>query len=173
MAALQEPDASIRRQAARQLGTRRSREAWPSLVALLKDVDVSVRFQAATALGRSGGSEAVPALLAALEEDDLFARYAVIKALNGIGQVNSDAWPFIVAGLQSPRPGVRQGTLFALRETWSEPLVSALVALLQGATNSIDSRVAIVSALGEIGRKPPAWDGTWWGVRPVTRPRPE
>jgi putative heme-binding domain-containing protein len=173
LAALQEPDATVRRQAARQLGTRRAREAWPSLLPLLKDADASVRFQAATALGRIGAIEAVMALRDALEEEDEFARYAVVKALNRIGQASPDAWPSIVVGLQSSKPGVRQGTLFALRETWSESLVNGLLTLWHSTGNEAPTRVAIVNALGEIGRKPPPWDGTWWGVRPVTRPRPE
>src|SRR5439155_26394148 len=78
-AALKDADPSVRRQAARQLGTRKVKEATDALVTLLKDSELTVRFQAATALGRIGNPAAIPALQEALEEKDLFARYAAFR----------------------------------------------------------------------------------------------
>src|SRR5262249_21200378 len=86
LAAVRDPDARARRQAIRQLGTRRVRGATQALVARLRDEDASVRFRAATALGRIGDSTAVPGLIEALDEADAFARYAAFTALNRIGQ---------------------------------------------------------------------------------------
>jgi hypothetical protein len=57
---VRDPEASVRRQAIRQLGTRRVRRATQVLLARLHDEDASVRFRAATALGRIGDSAAVP-----------------------------------------------------------------------------------------------------------------
>ncbi|HEX7899531.1 MAG TPA: HEAT repeat domain-containing protein [Planctomycetota bacterium] len=160
---LKSPDPSVRRQAARQAGTRRVREAGEALVGLLKDPDLSVRFQAATALGRVGSSAAVPALQAALEETDLFARYAAFLALNRIGRSDSTSWASIVKGLESPSERIREGTRFALRETYDPALVEALAA---------SPTAASVTALAEIHRMPPAWTGKWWGTQPVAQPRP-
>src|SRR6266542_5534896 len=52
LAAAQDRDASVRRQAIRQLGTRQDRAAVPVLLACLNDGDAGARFQTATALGR-------------------------------------------------------------------------------------------------------------------------
>src|SRR5439155_8764459 len=122
LAALQDHDPSVRRQAARQLGTRRVTAAAESLVALLKDEDLTVRFHAATALGRIGAVSAIPALQSAIDEKDLFARYAAFHALNRIGRTNGSAWAEIVKGLESASGAVREGTLFALRESYDEAL---------------------------------------------------
>src|SRR5262245_10822397 len=98
-AALKDREASVRRQAARQLGTRKASEAVTNLIGLLKDSDASVRFQGATALGRVGAPAAVTALLDALVETDLFVRYAAFTALNRVGQAQPQAWKQITAGL--------------------------------------------------------------------------
>jgi putative membrane-bound dehydrogenase-like protein len=160
---LKSPDASIRRQAARQAGTRRVREAGEALIGLLKDPDLAVRFQAATALGRIGSSAAVPALQAALEETDLFARYAAFTALNRIGRNESTSWASIAKGLESPSERIREGTRFALRDTYDAALVEALAA---------KPTAEGVAVLAEIHRMPPAWTGKWWGTQPVAQPRP-
>ena len=162
--ALMDSDASVRRQAARQLGTRRVREGTDALAALLKDGDAAVRFQAATALGRIGNAAAVPALQAALEEKDLFARYAAFTALTRIGRTDSTAWGAIVKGLSSSIPSVREGTRFAMREVYEEPLAAALAAAPRTAET--------IAALAEIHRRPAAWTGKWWGTQPVAQPRP-
>ena len=163
-AALKDPDASVRRQAARQLGTRKVKEAADALVGLLNDNDLTVQFHAATALGRIGAVSAIPALQAALTGKDLFARYAVFHALNRIGRANSSAWGDIVKGLESTNAAIREGSLFALRETYEEPLVAALAK----APRSAES----VAALAELHRMPAAWKGQWWGTQPAGQPRP-
>jgi len=163
-AALKDADASVRRQAARQLGTRKVKEAADALVALLKDPDLTVQFHAATALGRIGATSAIPALQESLKGKDLFARYAAFHALNRIGRANSTSWAEIVKGFESADAAVREGTSFALRETYDENLVRALAA----APRTADS----VAALAEIFKSPAAWKGQWWGTQPVAQPRP-
>ncbi|HZF00162.1 MAG TPA: HEAT repeat domain-containing protein [Planctomycetota bacterium] len=163
-AALKDADASVRRQAARQLGTRKVKEAAEPLMALLQDADLTVQFHAATALGRIGAAAAIPALQESLKGKDLFARYAAFHALNRIGRANSSAWGDIVKGLESPDPAVREGTLFALRDTYEEPLAAALAKAPRSAE--------CIAALAEIHRSPAPWKGQWWGTQPVGQPRP-
>src|SRR5207302_626458 len=100
LASLKDEDPSVRRQAARQLGTRAVQDAVPDLVKLLVgDPDRSVRFHAATALGRIGQPSAIDSLLASLPEPYLFTRYASFTALNRIGRAQPIAWPEIALGL--------------------------------------------------------------------------
>ncbi|MFN3485149.1 MAG: HEAT repeat domain-containing protein, partial [Planctomycetota bacterium] len=171
LGALSDPDAGVRRQAVRQLGTRAVKEAVGPLVARLRDPEVSVRFHAATALGRIGDSAAIPALREALAEKDLCARYAAFTALNRLGRA-SGAWGEIVRGLGDPRAEIREGTRFALRETYDERLVEALAVLAASEEASAGVRAEALAALAELHRKPPEWTGKWWGTQPVAQPRP-
>ena len=99
----------------------------PALRERLRDPDASVRFQAATALGRIGEPSAIPALRTALEEPDLFVRYAVFTALHRIGTNKPSAWQPSCADWKATRRGSVAGTTFAVRETYDEPLLTALV----------------------------------------------
>ncbi|MEO2045973.1 MAG: PVC-type heme-binding CxxCH protein, partial [Pirellulales bacterium] len=74
IAALQNPDADIRGQAARALGNRRFKAASTKLATALKDPDAAVRMQAAIALGRIGDADSASPLYKALGEQDLVAR---------------------------------------------------------------------------------------------------
>src|SRR6185295_8065870 len=159
---LKDEDPSVRRQAARQLGTRK--QAPGEIFPLLRDPDATVRFQAATALGRIGNPMSIVGLRDLLEEKDLYVRYAAFKALNRLGRARPLLWGKIVEGLQSDKPAIREGTLFALRETYDEELAKALAA----APMSPES----IAVLAEMHRMPPAWKGDWWGTQPVARPRP-
>ena len=153
----------LRRQALRQLGTRRV--AVP--VALLRDADASIRFHAATALGRAGDPAAVPALLEALEEKDLFARFAVFTALRRIA-----AWPAVARGLDSDKEAVREGTLFAMREAREDAVVAELARFIAGRR---PGRAAAVETLAGLARTLPPWKGEWWTspYHPALSPPPE
>jgi len=163
VAALRDPDASVRRQAARQLGTRKAAVA-AEICRLLDDPDATVRFHAATALGRIADPNAIPGLQDLLTDKDLFVRYSAFKALNRLGRARPDQWVAIVAGFQSAKPAIREGVLFALRETYDADLAKALAALPRSPE--------VVSALAEIHRMPAPWKGDWWGTQPAGRPRP-
>jgi putative heme-binding domain-containing protein len=162
---LSDPDPSVRRQAARQMGTHPKMDLDPAmaLIPKLKDPDATVRFHAATALGRIGALCSVEHLVNALSEKDLFVRYAVFTALNRTGR-RTPVWGAILQGLKSDDPLIREGTLFAIRETYDEKLAEALAALPRSPE--------VVSALAEMHRKPSAWKGDWWGTQPAGRPRP-
>jgi putative heme-binding domain-containing protein len=157
--ALNDPDA--RTQAARQLGTRRVKEAVDALLKLPIDRPV------AAALGRIGDPRAVPALLEALDEKDLFTRYAIFTALKRIG-----AWKDMVKGLEHKNPRVREGTLFALREVWDETIVDALSSYVENILNPTDTRAGALQILADLLRREPPWDGVWWGVQPILAGRP-
>lgn len=170
--AVTDADASVRRQATRQLGTRRVKEAAALLVQALKDSDASVRFQAATTLGRMGGASAVVPLRAALEDKDEFSRYAAFTALNRIGRHDPSAWRAIVQGLESDRPAIREGTRFALRDTYQEPLVAALAGVARDFAKPAATRSEAVRLLAELHSQTPAWKGEWWAYHPVNAPPP-
>lgn len=170
--ALRDGDASLRRQAARQVGTRRVAEAADGLMALLEDPDAAVRFQAATALGRIGDAAAVPALRDGLDEKDSFTRYAVFTALNRIGRARPDAWDSIAKGLQSAESSIRDGTLLAMRETYETPVVTALATAARSRALPPEARAAVLEGLAQLHRQTPPWRGEWWAYHPVTLPRP-
>jgi len=168
--AASDSDPSLRRQAIRQLGTRGVSGATPVLSSRLKDSDGSVRFQAATALGRSGERSAIPALLDALDDQDVFARYAVFNALNRIGRASGADWAAIAKGLESNNPRVREGTIYALRETYELPLARELTDLVRSSAKPVEARVAALELLSQVHRKTPAWQGEWWAYHPVNSP---
>ncbi len=165
-------DVSVRRQAVRQLGTRRAAEATSALVALLKSDDASLRFRAATALGRIGDPAAIPALLAQLEEKDFFTHYANFLALRRIGQANPTAWREVVKGLSSEKPEIRQGVQLAAHETFETGLVDALAAILSDKTASPLARGAALASLAPLHHQSPMWDGKWWATQPAGSPPP-
>ncbi|MCX6953159.1 MAG: HEAT repeat domain-containing protein, partial [Verrucomicrobia bacterium] len=167
-----EPDASVRAQAIRQLGTRRAAAATTALAAALRDADGAVRFRAATALGRIADPAAIAALTAALDEKDLFTRYATFTALNRIGVAHPEAWPRIAAGLTSENPAIREGTLFAMRETFVAQNATALIAFAGSESAAPEARAAAFATLADLHHQPVKWDGKWWGTQPVLREAP-
>jgi putative heme-binding domain-containing protein len=169
-AAADDPDASVRRQAIRALGLRRAADAAALMRRRLEDAEAAVRLQAAVGLGRLGRADAVPALLDALEDKDEVVRYSAFTALNRIGRADPSAWEAIARGLEHPSPAVRQGAVFAMRETF-EPNVAAL--LIQAARRPSvppDARAAALEALAGICRREPPWNGEWWNGTPGVSP---
>ena len=172
IAASNDAEPIVRRQAIRQLGTRRATNAVSVLHDRLKDKDASVRFQAAAALGRIGDPKAVSVLLNALEEHDLFARYAAFTALNRIGTNAPSAWADILRGLESKSARVREGTAFALRETYDPTLLTELTKLLRNTTKSAAARRAALELIAALHHRQPAWKGQWWAYHPALQPPP-
>jgi len=186
---------SVQRQAIRELGQRKVKQAAPVLLACLKNDDPSVRFQAAAALGRMGAGAAIPSLIQTLSEKDLFARYAVFASLNRIGRAHPALWAEIARGLADDEPLIREGTSFALRETYDLALVEVLCQIASGdqrksggrgpalfrrevngrASESGVSplaREAAIKLLAPLHRQTPAWKGEWWAYHPVNSPPP-
>lgn len=197
-----EPDPVIRRQAVRLIGERRDQANEPLLRWLLFDnaqrpnevplatpirpsTDPALRFAAATALGRIANPTNIPYLLKALNEPDLYARYAVFTALNRIGRQHPAAWPAIAVGLSNDSERIREGTKFAIRETYDVQLVNVLAglvltnharesqSLLTSAATSVVARQSALELLAAIHHQPPAWKGEWWAYHPALQPPPE
>jgi putative membrane-bound dehydrogenase-like protein len=172
LAATNDGDPSVRRQALRQIGCRRVRQAGESVRGRLRDADGGVRFQASTALGRIGDASAVPALIEALDETDVFARYATVTALNRIGRAEPAAWRAIVGALSHTKPACRDGAGMALRETYDSALVEALAAFTRDRPGPAEARAQALLLLAAVHRRRPAWKGDWWAYHPALAPRP-
>jgi putative heme-binding domain-containing protein len=121
-----------------------------------------VRFQVATALGRIADPASIPELLDTLADEDAFVRHATFGALHRIGQSSPPAWAAIGRGLRSDRPPIREGTLFAMRETYQEPVIRVLAAFVGDVEEPAPARAAALGVLAELELKPPPWDGRWW-----------
>jgi putative heme-binding domain-containing protein len=160
LAALRDP--ALRIPAIRQLGLRRVKEAAGPLAGLLSDPAADVRFQAATALGRIADPVVLRELQAALADPDALVRYGAFTALHRIGLENPTAWAVIGRGLRDGSALVRDGTLYSMRETYEEPVVSALALFVRDLREPAESRAAALPVLTELERKPPPWDGRWW-----------
>jgi putative membrane-bound dehydrogenase-like protein len=173
LSALTNADASLRVQAVRQIGLRRTREGVERLVPLLKDTNAAVRFHAATALGRIHELGAVASLIEDLDDPDLFARYAVFTALNRTGRANDTAWPIIAKGLEHAKPAVREGILLAMRQTYQRSVVDTLVKFIRNTAQPAATRAQALEVLAELHRKLPEWKGEWWGYHPVDKPPAE
>jgi putative heme-binding domain-containing protein len=162
---------SVARQAMKQLGLRRV-AGIGGMEKRLKARDASLRFAAAAAMGRIGDLKSVAALMEALDEEDLFVRNAVFTALNRIGRANPAAWTRIVEGLSHRSDRVREGTRFAMRQTYEPALIAALVEVIENAPLA-RTRESAVTALADLHRQRPEWKGEWWAYHPVNSPPPE
>jgi putative heme-binding domain-containing protein len=167
LSALKTGDATVQAQAARELGTRQAKDAVRPLIAMLDRTNAVLRFRAATALGRIGDRAAIKPLQEALAQKDLFARYAAIKALNRIGLSDAGTWPQIVDGFASAKPEIREGVLFATRETYDVGLVKALAAFLSKPGNPTGARTNVLNLLSSLYFKVAPWNGDWWSTMPV------
>ena len=161
IAALNDPDADVRSQAARALGERRSRAAAARLVAALDDPQAQVRMWAAIALGRIGDVSTAPALYAALQDEDAFARFAAIQAIRAVGD-----WQPARQFLASENAGVRHATLVALSGVYDD---AAVAPLLWAATESPDQslRAEAIVALADVHRRSDPYTEGWWGTQPA------
>ena len=122
IAALDDPDADVRSQAARALGERRCHAATGRLVTALGDRDAQVRMWAAIALGRIGDAPTAPALYAALKDDDVLVRFTAIQAIRALNQ-----WQPARQYLASDNVQVRRDMLVALTGVYEDAAVAALV----------------------------------------------
>jgi quinoprotein glucose dehydrogenase len=110
---LADPDAEVRAQSAKVLGSRRFAAAGDQLVALLKDPSARVRFFAAQSLGKIAHKPAVDALFAALAENndrDPILRHGCVMGLRGCASSEQ-----LAARASDPSPAVRTGAVLALR----------------------------------------------------------
>jgi putative membrane-bound dehydrogenase-like protein len=163
IAALSSPVADVRAQAARALGQRVVRIAREPLVQMLSDREPAVRLQATIALGRLRQSQAIPALLRQLGDPDPFLAYSARHALR-----RADDWPETAKGLASPDPKVRAGVLLAMERVYEVSAVRVLAGIARSRKHPVAERTKALEILAEAHRRPPPWDGRWWGTQPAS-----
>ncbi len=161
IAALQDPDAEVRGQAARALGNRRVQRAHVELANLLTDTDAAVRMQAAVALGRVGNADSASQLFSALGEQDMVARFTMIQALRAIGN-----WQPALPHLRMSDQATRSAIMEALTGVFDSRAVAVLIQWYHDANETAD-RVAALHALAKVHRKSDPYTGGWWGGKPA------
>ncbi len=171
-AALAEPVASVRAEAARSAGIRRDPLAEPTLVRLLADGDPTVRREAAIALGRLATTTPATrtALYTHLGEADPTVAWSIRRAIRSHSPPDPTA---LTAALADPK---RRDSALTLADGWYAPeVVRVLIAALDQAQAPTDPhwRVRLVAALGSLYGKVPSWSGHWFGSNPVAGPKPQ
>lgn len=127
LGALVDPDAALRAEAARALGSLASPEASPSLVrALRQDADERTREAAAWALGLIGDDDVIEPLLEALGDTSEVPAVRGQAAESLSSQHNARAIPSLIAMLADPSPEVRYWCAFALGELGARAALPAL-----------------------------------------------
>jgi HEAT repeat protein len=159
--ALHDPSASVRLQAARSSGVRADRDAADLLVSLLADRDPAVRRETAIALGSMGERRAMAGLLAALGDRDQFSAWSIRTAVRRLGYPDQPALRAVLVDAQR-----RENALKLADESWSVPVVRALVSTLRDAPEPA-FRGRIIANLAAQYRKAPDWTGAWWGLEPL------
>ena len=153
---LSDKNASIRSQAAKQLGTfgHQAREAVYPLIEVLSDESRYVRRNAAFALGQigEGAGESVPALIQTLEDSDWTVRANVTFALGGIGKSAKAAVPFLITAINDVNWEVSVNAVKSLGQIG--PVASSAVPALSNALRSENKMIRnnAALALAEIGQ---------------------
>lgn len=161
LAALRDPDAEVRAQAARALGDRRVRAAAGPLARALKDRDAAVRLQAAIALGRLGRCDSAAALLHRLDEPDRVVRFAIIQALRALNH-----WEAALPQLRTGNRQVRDALVETLAGVYDPAAVETLAQWTQLAPTPAERALAL-EALALVHRRAEPYTGGWWGPRPA------
>ncbi len=112
-------DASVRRAAARSVGTLGA-TALPALQTSLEHTQKEVRQAAVESLGWMG-PQAIPTLTAALRNDSPAVRRGAAGCLGRLGAGASEAKAALLAALDDPHPEVRQAAARAIGKVRHEP----------------------------------------------------
>lgn len=160
-AALKDPSADVRAQAARAIGLEFGPFDLDALSALLADPEPKVKLQALVALGRIGGPSVVAAVTPLVADSDVYIAFSARKALERIG-----SWDEAAEGLKNADPKVRAGVLLAMEGVYRKGAVKALADFAAGEGEPSERAVA-VAKLAAVAREAPPWDGKWWGTQPA------
>lgn len=152
-AALRDPDALVRAQAADALRTFSVPESLPALLPMLQDPEEEVRVAAALAAGDLGAPQSLPVLLEALRHGPLHQRRQAAASLRALG--DAAAVPALMDALADPSRVVQEQAAVALGSLGDPRAVPALIDAL-GAPNIMAEerkglRENLVNALGRLG----------------------
>ena len=144
--ALEDPDETVRAEAATIVGRMRAVEAADTLEEWLTEGDVRTRVAAARALGELGRREATPALIRALGDATASVRVAAIEALSALG--GDDVLAPILGRLDDTESSVRVAAAEGLSALGDPRAVVPLIG--RAGDDSADARRAAYAALGEL-----------------------
>jgi TonB family protein len=144
---LRSKDSDTRRDAAKQLGSLRARNAVRALVEALSDKEAKVREASAFALGQITDPAATSLLIPLLADKDAGVRASTAFALGMIGE--RKAGKALSYGLGDPEPEVRSSVLVAMGLMQDDEGVDEIIEALDD--ESFDVRYDAVWALGQIG----------------------
>lgn len=146
-------DASIRRQAAQELGRIGDRRAEKTLIGLLDDSDSHVRTQAILALGWMQSQAAVPALIRAANSPECWMRRRAAQALGQIG--DPVAVETLLQLMNDEDSFVRENAILALGWLKAKEAVPGLLAIISQSDRQDPLQrglmTAAIAALGHIG----------------------
>jgi HEAT repeat protein len=74
--------------------------------------------------------------------------------------------------LESDQGRVLEGTTLAVRESYDEPLVTALVNFFHDTEKSPTHRLAALELIAPLHHQQPGWKGQWWAYHPALEPPP-
>jgi HEAT repeat protein len=130
IAALKDPDSSVRQGAAGALGEIKDPRAIEPLIAVLKDSEFGVRLYTVRALGNFNDHRIVGPLIGALKDTDQYVRYAATGELGAIKDPLA-VEPLITALQEDPESNVRQNAAWALSNIEDPRVVEPIIAALK------------------------------------------
>jgi HEAT repeat protein/glucose/arabinose dehydrogenase len=161
-----DPAPQVRLQAIRSCGIRADHATEGELVLALGDRDPTIRREAAIAIGRLADPRLVDPLMVALGDSDRLSAWSIRTAIRRLGYPSSGA---MLSAVREPRR--RENALALAEESWSVPVIQALVQALKE-TPEPAVRGRIVAILAGQYRRFPLWSGDWWGPNPLRGPFP-
>lgn len=141
--ALQDPDDSIRFEAATALGR-------------INDIDSIESLLKLTTTGEPS-----------------WIYFAAGNALNRMGRTDPGVWSRLVNALDTNDIARRDALSYALRNTYEPKLVEELARFAREKGRNEESKALAIQLLGLVSRKVPAWKGEWWAYHPFRLQPPE
>jgi HEAT repeat protein len=152
---LEDEDDKVRLETICALGNVNSMKTVPALCKSLQDSSKTCRRSAATALGgKIDGEESIPELLIALEDEDEYVRRSIANTLGQLG--SRKAVPGLVKALQDERIynySEKRSIVSALGKLDIDLVVVELIAALKDCSRTLNARLNVAEALGELGTK--------------------
>ena len=146
---LADTDATVRADAAWDLGFADEPRAWAALRARLADEMPLVRRRAAEALGRIGDREALPGLIDRLGDDDRAVAAAAASAIEAFGAAAIEALAAAVAVPPPHDPGRLANAATVLGQVGDDRALEPLAALLHAPAPEV--RLAAARAVVDLG----------------------